>query len=205
MATAGYQASIKKSGTSTSFTGESMSNVTGNIFQIDDAAKEIFNRDSTFTFYEDSVAISTSDISSIDYLYGKVTFATSKTGSITVDGDYMPIAVIAGASQATQNQTQQIIDTTDFSNSGYKTKIVGLQDIVISVSRFDDVSNDFQTLLESRTPLVIEFLPTSGDTNRGWYVLDSTSSDLSLEDALTEGLNFQLTGDVELGKTFSRS
>lgn len=203
--TAGYQAKFRKSGTSTSFTGESMTVVTGNTYQIDTDSKQIWNRLSTFTFYEDSVEISSSDISSIDYLFGKVTFSTSKTGSITVDGDYLPTALIAGGYEATMNRTNQLFTSTDQSNVGFETKETGIKDVNITVSRFDDLSGDFVTILNSGNPIVVEFAPVSTKVYRGWFILSGKDQTIDVNALIEDTLTFELSGDDEEGKTFSRN
>ena len=203
--TVGYQAKFRKSGTSTSFTGETMTVVTGNTYQIDTESKQVWNRLSTFTFYEDSVEISSSDISSIDYLFGKVTFSTSKTGSITVDGDYLPTALIAGGYEATMNRTNQLFTSTDQSNVGFETKELGIKDVNITVSRFDDLSGDFVTILNSGTPIVVEFAPVSTKVYRGWFILSGKDQNLDINALIEDTLTFDLSGDDEEGKTFSRN
>ena len=203
--TVGYQAKFRKSGTSTSFTGESMTVVTGNTYQIDTDSKQVWNRLSTFTFYEDSVEISSSDISSIDYLFGKVTFSTSKTGSITVDGDYLPTALIAGGYEATMNRTNQLFTSTDQSNAGFETKETGIKDVNITVSRFDDLSGDFVTILNSGNPIVVEFAPVSTKVYRGWFILSGKDQTIDVNALIEDTLTFDLSGDDEEGKTFSRN
>ena len=68
-ATAGYNASLKKSGTSTSFIDESMTNTTGDTWSIDDISKNIWDRSTTPVFAEDDIEIDEADILSIDYLF----------------------------------------------------------------------------------------------------------------------------------------
>lgn len=202
---AAYGADIKKSGTSTSFTDEAMSNTTGNTWQIDDASKEVFDRDTVPTFYDNSVEIDTADISSINYLYGSVTFTGSKSGPITVDGDYMPMASIAGAKDVSLNRTAAILDDTDISNSGCHTKEYGIRDVSVTVGRWDDVAHTFTDILAARTPVVIEIAPTSSKSYRGWFVVSGSSGTLDINTLLEESITFELDGDDETGKTFSRS
>ena len=202
---AGYGFSIKKSGTSTAFTSEAMSNTAGNTWQIDDATKQVFNRDTLPTFYDNAVEIVSGDISSIDYLYGKVTFTGVKTGPITVDGDYMPMAEIAAAKEGSLNRTSAIYDDTDISNAGYHTKVSGVHDASITMSRWDDLTYTFTDVIEARTPVVIEFAPSSAKSYRGWFVSDSSGQTLDINALIDESLSFQLDGDDETGKTFSRS
>jgi hypothetical protein len=182
-----------------------MTVVTGNTYQIDTDSKQVWNRLSTFTFYEDSVEISSSDISSIDYLFGKVTFSTSKTGSITVDGDYLPTSLIAGGYEATMNRTNQLFTSTDQSNAGFETKETGIKDVNITVSRFDDLSGDFVTILNSGTPIVVEFAPVSTKVYRGWFILSGKDQTIDVNALIEDTLTFDLSGDDEEGKTFSRN
>lgn len=205
MSTPGYQISIKKSGVSTSFTGEACSNTTGNTYQIDDTNKRVFDRDVTPTFYANGVAILPAAIASIDYLYGKVTFTGSETEPITVDGAYMPMFEVAGCKEGTLNRTSAIHDYTDTSNVGYHTKMTGLHDVTITVGRFDDISHAFTDLIVSRTPFVIEFSPAPTKTYRGWFICENSGQNLDLNALIEESLSFQLAGNDELGKTFSRS
>lgn len=202
---AGYGASIKKSGTSTGFTGEAMSNTAGNTFQIDTDAKRILDRSITPTFYEDAVEIDASDVSSINYLYGKVTFATSKTGDVTVDANYMPMTAVAGAKEVTLNRTSQLLDDTDLSNSGYHTKEYGLQDVAVTVGRFDDIQYAFTDILANRTACVIEIAPDTNKSYRGWFKVESSGLTLDINALLDESIAFTLDGDTTAGKTFSRS
>lgn len=205
MSTAGYQAKFKKSGTSTSFTDEAMSVVTGNTYQIDTDSKQVWNRLSTFTFYEDDVAILSSDISSIDYLFGKVTFETSKTGSITVDGGYLPMADIGGAYEATLNRTNQVNTCTDISNTGFEMKKTGIKDVTITVSRYDDLSSDFDTIITAGNPVVVEFTPVPTKIYRGWFVLSGKDQSIDINSLIDGSLTFDLSGSDEEGKTFSKN
>lgn len=203
-ASASYNSSIKKSGISTSFTGETMSNTTGNSFRIDDATKRIFDRSATFTFYEDAVAILESDIVKVDYLFGIVEFVTSKTGAITVDGSYMPVTDIAGAKDYTLNIGSTILDDTDFSTTGYRTKEYGLLDASVSLTRFDDVSQTFFDVLTNRETIVIEINPAGGSQYiRGWFKLESDGLSGDVNGLEEESLTFQLSAGDEVEKSFS--
>lgn len=203
-ASASYTSSIKKSGTSTPFSGEGMSNTSGNTFRIDDVTKRIFDRDGAFTFYEDAVAILSSDIVNVDYLFGTVEFLTSKAGVITVDGSYMPVTDIAGAKEYTVNISSTIIDITDFSTSGYRSKEYGILDASVSLSRFDDMSNTFSDVLNNREAVVIEINP-AGSTEyiRGWFKLESDGKSGEVNAVEEESLSFQLSGGDQVDKSFS--
>jgi len=206
MAVSGKSAKIKKSGVATSVTDEAMSNTAGNTFQIDNLARQVFDKTSEPTFYEDSVEIATSDISSINYLYGKVTFSTAKSGDITADITYMPMSNVAMAKSFTMNKTQQIFEASTFDyDHNYITKKCGLKDVVITISRFDDNTRVYSGVLEAGTPVVLELAPDTNKSYRGWFLLDTEGIEVDLN-ALNEGsLNFTLAGDYMAGRTFSDS
>ena len=202
---AGKGALIKKSGTRTAFSDESMSNTAGNTFQIDDTAKQVLDRDIIPTFYEDDFEIAASDILKIDYLYGRVTFATAKTGDITLDGNYMPMSNVAGATEGSLNRTAQLLDSTSLSNSGYRTKTYGLRDVAVNITRFDDMQYAFTDILANRTACVIEIAPDTNKSYRGWFKVESSGLTLDINALLDESITFTLDGDDTAGKTFSRS
>lgn len=203
--TAGYVFKIKKSGTSTAITSEAMSNTTGNTFQIDDTAKNVFDRTVIPVFYDTGVAIPSGDILSIDYLYGKVTFNSAPSGAVTVDANYLPLADIAGAKECSIDRTCAIYTSTDTSNVGFQTKTYGIKDVSISASRFDDVSHDFTTIMENRDVVVIEVAPDTNKSYRGFFVISDSDASLDINALLEETLNFELDGNDTAGKTFSRS
>jgi hypothetical protein len=202
--TAAYPFKIKKAGTSTAFTGEAMSGSAG-LYQIDDANKQVFDRTVTPTFYDNGVSVPDYGIISIDYLYGRIKFAQPIIGPVTVDGSYLPMADIAGAKECSINRTCAIYDDTDISNVGYHTKKYGIQDVSITASRFDDVSHDFTTIMENRSVVVIELAPDTNKSYRGFFVISDSDASVDINALLEESLTFELDGDDEIGKTFSRS
>ena len=202
---AGYGASIKKSGTSTGFTGEDMTNTAGFTWQIDTATKQVWDKAVVPTFYLDAVEIDANDVSSVDYLYGKVTFTGVQDGVVTVDGNYYPMSEIAGAKEISLVMTSAIHDKTDTSNAGYIERMYGIHDVSVDLGRFDDISKDFTDIIQSRTSIVLEVAPESSYSMRGWFIADSSGQSLDVNSLIEEGLNFQLDGDEEVGKTFSTS
>lgn len=204
MGTAGYNTVIKRSGTSTAFNGETMSaTAVTNQYQIDDTTKEVWDRSTTPTFYEDSVEIPSSDIESIDYVFGKVTFATSKTGSITVDGDYFPTNVIAQANNYSIDQSIDLQDNTDYetaqSNGGYRTYQGILYDVSVSVGRYDDLNNLFHDDWDTQSPVVVEIQPGGGtnDIFRAYCLIESANKSGDVESLEEQDISFQIddTGD----------
>ena len=203
MGTAGYAASVQKSGTSTGFTGEATTNTSGNVWRLNDATKRVLDREVALVWYDNGVPIVAGDITSVDFLFGEVTFTGSKSGPITVDGSYMPMTEVAGANSFNLNRTSQVLDDSDTSNVGYHTKKTALLDASVSVSRWDDIQYTFTDLLEARIPMVIDIIPGNSHHYKGWFVVESDNKTFDVNALLGATTSFQLAGDDEIGKTFS--
>ncbi|MEW5725090.1 MAG: hypothetical protein AB1896_18400 [Thermodesulfobacteriota bacterium] len=199
MSETGYKTTVKKSGTSTAFTDEPMSLVSGNTYQITDAAKRVFDRSQVPTFKEALVAIPSSDVVSVDYLNGKVTFATPKTGTVYVTGKYMPLAAIGGGHSYSLSVSREILDDTDYVQanvSASRHRTSGLLDVAVTIGRLENLANDFFDLIEGGQAVVIEIdRGGSGDKAKGWFVLESIANAGEVATLETGDLSFQLDGD----------
>ena len=197
---AAYKSTIKKTGTTTSFTAEAFTVVSGSSnkkFKINTASKNIWDRDATFTFKEDAVAIASSDIDSIDYLFGVVTFKTAKTGAITADGKYLPTASVVGVNTYSLECAGEILDNTDFAtaqgNSGHRTKIMGMQDATFTANRWNDLTKDYSAILAAGNAVVIEIDHGGAGTDvfRGYFILESDNFEGDLSSLEGESFTFQ--------------
>ncbi len=173
---AGYLVDIKIAGTPTVTTGESCSLETGKIYQIDDSAKQIWDRSATVTVYDNGVD-QTSEVVSIDYLFGRVTFdaAYTVTGPVTVDVTYLPTTAVAGYRTFTLTQTANAVNNTDIpaaqANSGHNTFEYGLKTVNLNLSGVFKSSNAFRAALIARSELIIEINPDGNNESvaRGFF------------------------------------
>lgn len=208
MGSPGWRATVKRSGTSTQFTDEAASLVSGKTYQIDDETKQVWDREQPVTVKDDGVVVDSSNIEFIDYLFGKVTFASGYTvqGAVTISGNYLPMQSVAGANSYTLNQTAEILDDTDFDtakNTGYRSRIYGLQDVSATISRWDDLSDYFKTVIDNGEVVVLEIRPGEGmEFFRGYMVVESSNRSGDVAALESEELSFQLDGDGA-GKAFS--
>src|SRR5690606_16541080 len=74
---AGYIVKMLKSGNSTSLTDEAMSLVSGKTYQVTDTAKQLLDIGVALVVEDNNVVVSSANIESIDWLFGKVTFKSS--------------------------------------------------------------------------------------------------------------------------------
>ncbi|MEE8599295.1 MAG: hypothetical protein V3S69_07315 [Dehalococcoidales bacterium] len=199
---AGYLAELKKIGTATGMTAESMTLVSGKTYAIDDATKEIWDRSAgTFDILDNAASVAAADILNVDYLFGRVTFVASYTPTtpITVTGDFFPTAAIGRANTYSLSMTAEQIDGTDFAvaqaNSGTKIFTPGLRTVALELGGiFDDVENA-KADVTARTELIIEVDPAGDGSSiaRGFFKLATASQAGAVGALEEETMNFVLT------------
>lgn len=173
---AGYQATVKKVGTSTTFTTQACTLVSGKTYQINDTTKRIWDRTATFTVFDNAVD-HTADVLSIDFLFGKVTFKSTYTvtGPVTVTGKSFPVSSLGSIRGFTLTQNAEAIDDSDYAtvqaNGGYRTHHQGLRTVSVELPGVFKAVNDMVGLLESRAEVIIEVNPdgTGKSLARGFF------------------------------------
>lgn len=147
MAVASYRTRIKKSGEPTAFSSAAFTATTvNNQYQITSTAFRAWDRTQSFTFRTSATTISTtssSGISDIDYLFGKVTFDSSQGSSLNGDGTYLPLTDVGGANTYTLSMGGDVLDDTAFNSTGWRSRTLGLRDVSLSISRWDDLNLRF--------------------------------------------------------------
>lgn len=211
---AGYVATLKKQGASTSFTGEAMENVSGNTYKITDATRNVWDRTGSFTFFDGSSgnpSIPSAEIETINHLFGEVTFTTSQTEPITADGDFFPMSAFGKANSFTLTQTADTIDTTAFEdaqgNSGFNIFEQTLLTVSLELSGFYRKSNNFNQLLIDRAELMIELNPDGNALSiaRGLFKAVTVSQTGDVAGSETESITFTLSVPEDLGLGQSES
>jgi hypothetical protein len=188
---AGYVASVLRNGSSTAFSPEAMTNVSGNIWQITDTTKRIWDRATLPT-------VSTGTIDSINYLTGTITF----TGTVvdpTVSGNYFPTASLGCSNSFSLTQTSETTDTSCFEtasvNGGFATTRATLKTVELELTGFYRATNQFYDLLQGRGELIVEINPDGNMKSyaRGYFkpVTDSQSGDVGGDE--TETISFRLS------------
>ena len=183
---AGYNCVATVTGTSTAFTAQAMTGSGAGPYQIA-SAKQVWDPEGTFTFYDNGVAISSGDILTVDYLLGKVTFTGSKTGPVTADGDYLPRLSWVKARSVSVSKVADKLDTSVF-GSQYKTSIQGMVEISGTAEVIEPLSTDLDSGGDSRTwdavfdggtQVVLEVLPDGSKGLRFWAVLFGTTTNVN--------------------------
>ena len=196
---AGYQTCILKQGTSTATTGEDMSQVTGQIYQIDDATKNLFDAAVAYTVF-DGVTDVTDEVVNVNYLFGTITFDSSYTvvGDITIDVNYFPVAVIGRFNSFTLTQSVDAVDDSDFqtlkANGGFRLNKQGLRTVSLEASGIFDATSDFRQQLVDRDAFVLEIQADSTGLSkaRGYFRIGTTSQSGAVGDNEEESVTFNL-------------
>lgn len=210
MASAGYAAAVKVSGTSTSFTGEATTGLGDDVYQITDETKRVLDPTVAVVVKDDGVAIPAADVT-VDHLFGRVTLANPPSGVVTVDGSYLPMLTVATAREASVSCSREIHDNTRFGAPGAaRTKQYGLKDFSGSIGVLEDTLTDHDSgagtltlegVLTSGAAKLIEFRPAAtGAFFRGWAVFESEDVALAVDDLVNATINF--TGAAQSGVAF---
>jgi hypothetical protein len=174
---AGYVAKLNMSGTPTAMTAEPCSLVSGKTYKVTSGTKQVLDPSAAISVLDNGVGVAQSNILNIDYLFGRVTFASAytPTGPITITGNYLPLVVIARAAGFTLTQTMATVDDTDFAkaqaNSGHRSYLAGQKTVSLALQGIYSMSNDWRTRLEARALLVIEIQPDGAGLSvaRGFF------------------------------------
>jgi hypothetical protein len=173
---AGYTVTVKQQGSSTAFTGEAMTLVSGKTYKITNAAKNLWDIAGNFVVYDNGVD-HTADVLYIDFLFGQVTFAAAYTvtGAVTVDGKYLALTQLAKYQKYQLTQQAASIDNTDIptaqGNSGQRTFTYGLKTVSLQLDNVYAYSNGWRAALLARDAVVIEICPDGGGLSvcRGFF------------------------------------
>ena len=196
MAVAGYATTVRKSGTATSMTSQAMStnSTVANTYQINSTARRVWSRSHTLTFRKGGTTLPASAVTP-DYLFGKVVISSTLAGSMTVSGTYLPMAAVAGGNSYSLTMSQELLDDTDFSSTGWTSRIGGLLDVSLTVNRWDNVDLDFYNLIDSGNPVVVDIRPGgsgSSISGRGYFLIESENRSGDVSGLEGADVSFQL-------------
>jgi hypothetical protein len=205
---AGYVASVKRSGTSTSMTAEATTLVSGKTYRINNTAKEVWDWTKALTVLDNAIAVSAANIETINWLFGTVTFVPAYvvSGAVTITGWYLPLAEVAKASSFTLTQTVDAIDKTDFDiahgNDGYRVFIPGLRTVSCELGGFYDATEAFWEVLEARDEIVIEINPDGSGLSlaRGIFKMTARnqSGDVGALEEESRTFNLAVPSDIDV-------
>ena len=203
---AGYNSVIKRTGTSTSFTTETMGQVDGQRYRINDLTRSVWDWNEEVTIFDDGLEVDAEDIAEIIHITGTVVFDSGYTvdGPVTATGSYLPTAAFGRASAFDLSQTADSTGTTAFEdaagNNGWAMNRSTLLDADLELTAFYRNDSEFYTILNDRDVFVVEIdLDGTGlSVARGIYkVVDyGTGGDVGGDEE--EGVQFGLSVPIDV-------
>ena len=199
---AGYRSRILRSGESTAMTDEALSQVgSSDTYEINDSTKSLWNWNIDLIVEDSGAAVDDEDIEDIDYLFGRITFASDYTvsGPVTVTGEYFPTAEYGRANSFSLTQSADTTDTTSFevaqANGGFNTFRSTLLTADLELTAFYRTDNEFFEDLKAREEFVVEIdLAGNGETvGRGIYKVNDTSQSGDVGGDEEQNLNLTLS------------
>ena len=209
MATAAKGSSIKKHGTATTFTAAAMALVSGQTYQLTDATKRILNpaRTNGVEVYDNAVLVAPANYT-VDWVYGKVTFAGSYsvTGPVTMTGEYYPTAALAEVREYSFTASVDIQDATVFGNDAH-LKLPALKDLsgslkalVPDTHEHNGAGTTFNAL--KTTPWLLEIDYPGSGFFRAWVLAESVETGASVEGLIETTVNFVSAPQLAAGEDY---
>lgn len=216
-ATANFKSSIFKDGAPITFTDAPVRANPSNSqqFQVSAPTRQIFDWDQTVTIKESTTTVfeQTAGIKSsantvdydVDFLFGIITRndpTPPSAGDVTVSGNYIPVQEIGGANTFSWEWTDELADTTSYTNDGNMSRTVILSDLSISLERFSlqpsvgVTAEQFLSYIDDRDPILIECrMVDTGNVNK-YQIFGANPPEVAILRAwcLVESVGY--TGDV---------
>ena len=141
----------------------------------------------------------------VNTVSGTITFAAapSAAAAIAVTYNYYAIVQIGGFFSWSIDRVAQVLETTDFSDSGHKTFIVGLDEWSASAERHWLTDESLDTWL-STIKIIKFFSDQSSDPQlrwEGWAVVNGLHPKVAVDSLINESLDFQGTGILSYEET----
>jgi hypothetical protein len=183
-AIAGYSGVMKIVGATTAFAGEACTLVSGKTYQITNAAHRVIDPTVAVVVQDNGVTVVTANIASIDYLFGKVTFASTYTvvGAITfLSGSWLALLSIAESTSFKLSFKNKLIPKTSWDSAGVKQYLKGIKELTGTFRTLTPVTTDIDPgagttrlsdAINNRAKILYEFNLGVGNTLRAWVVPD---------------------------------
>lgn len=168
-AIAGHSARLEATGASTAMTTEATTNLGSDIYQITDASKRVIDPTQSITVADGGGTVSAANYT-IDYLFGRIIFGVTPTGSVTITANYLPRIEFACARSASINLERTALDKTCFQPdaSAGQAAVKRFMGLITASGDLEDISSPVATTFGSET-LREEFLE-NGTANQYWVL-----------------------------------
>ncbi len=202
MPKAGYTCLIRRSSIGSATTSELMQVDTGNTYRITSSARRAIDPEVAWHLKDGAACVAWSNVAGIDLAFGRVTLGAPATGTLTFNGNFLPMTtsaeIITEAKSFTLTESADVLDETVFtSTSRMMKKTYGLQDATISVDLFVNAT-DMPRLatLSANTGLVLmEINSGVSALFRGYGKINSLERSATVDGLVEATINVTLDGE----------
>jgi hypothetical protein len=208
-ATAGYRAALFLEGTAVPVVAAAATLQTVTVFQITNVARRLIDPNAPVVVRANAVVVPAAGYS-INFLFGKITFAVAPTAPVTVDYSYIPFAEACSVRGVSVSLEREPLDVTTFCTAEAdqgRRKFMGLRSVSVSIDSVDnsaDIARGdwLKTLLATDDiPVVIEFWPARTGTAsiriRGFVT--SIEDSVAVEGLTTASISFEASQYLDSG------
>jgi hypothetical protein len=195
MALQGHLVEIKAQSSGVAMTDEATTGVGDLVYQIDNTAKRYIDLN-TAVVVKDSAVVTTENYK-VDYLNGKVTFATAVARVITISGAYMVPTTIATADSFSNAMTADMLENTPF-NSTFRTFQSGLITGSLSLGRFHVSDSLFVDDLLNGDYKIVEINVDPSNSISVYGLLGTDSIESPVDGLIKESLTYQTTNNISI-------
>lgn len=202
MPVAGYKCLIRRSGASTSTTSELLNLVTGFEYQIATSARKAIDPNTPWHFKNGAATIAFTDILALDFAFGDVTFATSKSSTVTFNGSFLPMTtsseIVTEVKSFSLKESSDLLDKTVFtSTSRFVKRMYGLADAELSLDLLLNATDmpSLATAQMTGRMQMIEIATGATPVFRGYGKLESLERTGSVDGLIEATLNWKLAAE----------
>lgn len=198
MATAGYLARIRVTGSPVAMTGELTDTTDGRTYTIVDPARRVLDREATITVLVGGAP--TGEAYTLNRLNGTVTFemADLARATVTISGTYLTLTDAGEAKEYSYSIDASNEDATRFGDR-FVRRVQAQLDASGSLSRWH-IDNQFTDYIDSGNPMVIEFKNNVNEPDpdlRMWAILSSEEVSGSADGLVEGSIDFETTVDID--------
>jgi hypothetical protein len=210
---------IKAGGTATVLTNEATTKVTANtVYQITDATKRVLDPDTALVVEVDAdggggggYATAAVGTYTVDYMFGKITFASDQGASalVRVSGKYIPTLAVAEGTEFELDDAANLLESTVFGD-GWRKRFTGLQEASGSFTLIALLQTDLdpgagerklRTAMRSGTKLLLEYRPGgAADYWRAWVYLSQEGEKGQVDGRLEGTVQFSTHAPTGVGE-----
>ena len=138
----------------------------------------------------------------VDYVRGIVTFASTVSGTVTGDIEWLNVASVAEGREWSLNIDRDLFEVSTFDSGGWREFQQNVNGAQASVARYWSTGGggggDFFDRINADTDCVLELLPssTAGDKYEAYAYITADSIAAAVDGIVSESIDFTIDGPV---------